>query len=301
MKVWLQQLLRQEPLRDIPWSSWFDDCKRHQIAGFVATELQRQGYSLPPEWRSHLFGQAQHNLGKLGFLEELSQNLQHPWLLLKGPYLAEAFYGGLQYRQLGDIDMLVAPEDLNRVSQQLQGLGLQRRVPRLPWTWALHAWEWSKPGQSLDLHFRLRAWPWLNLDMKRLWSRSQNYRNWRVPHLHDSLLMHLLGWVDDLGRGELKYKGCLDLWLMARQLQDWPAFWDERRAEGTHELARQALGWVAREWGQLPRELHCHDALNLPGSALAARWAWARCFQSRAAWALSWWLVTLPWRWWAHR
>jgi len=308
------------------WQSFVSFCERHLLAGYCYSRSRQLGQNLPDwvqaRWGTLLFRQALDNQRRMQFLDRLSERLDCPWILMKGPYLAERFYGGLQFRHLADFDVLIHGPDLERVSGIFSDLGLECATRYwLPQSWSLaflHALDW-KGETPVDLHFRLRALPFLKIDMERFFQNHQVWnwrgREYRVPGDNDCLLVHLLGLQDDLGRRDWKLKSMVDIYLMLSQLDlsmDWSEFFAERRREGLETVSRSLLSTVLSRLqakAQFPRlsralaqggtRVHVPDFERF--SALQARLWWSRVFDAPWPLALGWWALSLPVRWYAHR
>ena len=55
----------------------------------------------------------------------------HEVMLLKGPYLAERFYGGIDQREFYDLDILIRREELAAVERLLRSRGYIRKSSML--------------------------------------------------------------------------------------------------------------------------------------------------------------------------
>jgi len=54
---------------------------------------------------------------------ETLDGLEHPWLVVKGPVLAEIGYGGPRARLYDDLDLVVAPSDLPSAIRRIEAAG----------------------------------------------------------------------------------------------------------------------------------------------------------------------------------
>lgn len=116
-------------------------------------------------------GNAVHNLQYYGELRLLLAALKPegiPLILLKGIFLADAVYGNIGLREMNDIDVLVHPADLTRVSDILAGMGypplppvcaeitikthhhLPRMVKNGQAAFEIH-WNLASPGESYSI------------------------------------------------------------------------------------------------------------------------------------------------------
>jgi hypothetical protein len=111
-----------------------------------------------------LSGQAQLDAAAVEALDALEALGVEP-LLLKGPALARVLYGPGEHRGYSDVDLLVAPDDLERARRALAGLGYGHPeeafgIDDVGET--LHAETWSRRTEGtrggpllIDLHWRL--------------------------------------------------------------------------------------------------------------------------------------------------
>ena len=91
-------------------------------------------------------------------------------ILLKGPAFRRHLHADGSPRGYGDVDLLVAPADLERAGAALAALGFEKGLDHVdhPGVTEPHAQEWGRPGgpRVVDLHWRIagvdapaeRAW-----------------------------------------------------------------------------------------------------------------------------------------------
>jgi hypothetical protein len=122
----LGQLL-QHPVQ---WSSVFDLANRHGVASLLYQALSANSLPIPPAQIRRLRDAYHGNVHKALFLSrELIRILEHLETLglevipYKGLALAESMYGDVALRQAGDIDLMIRPHDLSRVSAAVRDLG----------------------------------------------------------------------------------------------------------------------------------------------------------------------------------
>ncbi len=119
--------LLQEPVR---WESLFDLADRHGVAPLLYQTLSTLEISIPANEFRYLRDAYHRNVHKALFLSrELIRILQHLGTLgfevmpYKGLALAETMYGDIALRQSGDIDLLIHPQDLSRITAAVCELG----------------------------------------------------------------------------------------------------------------------------------------------------------------------------------
>ena len=189
-----------------------------------------------------------------------------PFLVLKGPSLAEA-YGAAALRPFVDNDVLVRPPDFEAVAGALQGAGFwapPRSRRRLGGYLRLHG-EYpfgrvrSGRSSTVDVHTRLvppghgpRA------SFRALLGRSRpiRVRGAEVPALGwEDLLLALS--VNALKDQWDRLRLAADVAETARRVEDWDAVWERARGEGAERALALALLVAAAEVGA-----------ELPGGAL---------------------------------
>ena len=189
----------------------------------------------------------------------------HP-VLLKGAALARTLYGEGEVRGYFDVDLLVAPSDLDRLGKVLAGLGytnLNELQGVAEIGDALHAQEWSRTvegfgNQTLDVHWRLdgtqvppeAAWQALTRDRVPIDLGGQRLSTLALPGLAVHLALH----AAQHGPDDLKAIGDLN-----RGLERWP-----------EDVWRQAAPWPASS-RRLPAFCGGPESSRRPGSAMAQR------------------------------
>ncbi len=169
-------------------------------------------------------------------------------LLLKGPALARMLYHPGEHRGYGDIDLLVAPTDLDAGRRALAELGYanSERGGLDDVAGIMHSELWSQALESkmvqlmVDLHWRLAGCEapadviWKVLGRRRAWIELDGRS---VPVLaHDGLALHLATHAAQHGPDDIK--AIADL---ARGLERWdPEVW-----RSAADLAEQVDGAAA--------------------------------------------------------
>lgn len=169
-----------------------------------------------------------------------------PVLLLKGVIFAERLYGGLDRRPQFDVDVLVARRDGRRARAAL------RRAGHEGLAYDLHSRTFrNRDGIKIDLHHCLRTAPAYRLDEEAWWRdrRDVAVAGRMLPTLSDehTVLQLVLTGFEDLGQGMARIKQCLDLFLLARDLEasfDWAAFLERRARENVAGIAVNVLAIV---------------------------------------------------------
>jgi len=174
-------------------------------------------------------------------------------LFLKGPFVAQQFYGGIYRRSYMDVDILIHREDLPAADRLLGDMGFRRLslilVNHNTMTRFTHTYDYhkhvSEPGLPvqrqylpLDLHWRLRSHFTLRLDYAAIWEQQEECRlqgrTFPVLSAEYTLVMNALGVFFDIELGVIRLKGLLDLYKMLETLDpvmDWNVFVEKRAGE----------------------------------------------------------------------
>lgn len=305
----------------------------HGLQLFVFSELMRSPVraSLPRPWLDELKAAyvaqwaAQDRL--VHGLTELSSMLagRHEFILLKGPYHALRFFGGVSRRQFADVDILIERRDLAAVERLLLESGYERKsnlvLNRAVTAWFTHALDFAKPGMAVDLHWSLSANAAYSLDYEAIWRQRQTFvlrgQTFFVLSDEHEIVFSLISIFKDLERGAARLKAFVDLYFILVALNggmDWRRFLDNRRrerlllvsvsvlalllelfecAERFPELAAAVAGERARSKRSSAEPA---DLLNAPEGALRNKlWA-ANFYECSRLRVFLWWLVSLPFR-----
>lgn len=178
---------------------------------------------------------------------------QLPVLFLKGPFLAQQFYGDMRQRFHWDIDILVPREEVVAADRLIRDMGYSRLSLVLLSNGAMthftHTYDYHKriAGQEqpvrrqflpLDLHWRLRSHFSFRLDYRSIWQQRTDCRlqerMFPVLSAEYALVMNVLGIFVDIELGTIRLKNMLDLYKILATVDpvmDWDAFIERRSAE----------------------------------------------------------------------
>ncbi len=199
-------------------------------------------------------------------------------LFLKGLYFAQRFYGDVNRRHQGDIDVLVRSAHLEAALEVLAQLEfdvttnlddgkpvaerlreIRGPVPEK----APHAVSVRRGVVRLDLHWCLDTRSLARADEAGLWSRRRRFTlagcEFETLGDEDTLAFLLVSLCGDLRRGACRAKHFLDLYLILRELDptlDWEGFCERMRERGWLPLGINVLAVFLNLWG-------CAD--ELPG------------------------------------
>lgn len=150
-----------EPLpKDLNLAALYELCKTHSVLGIVFDVLPPSAAQIAPNvyenWQTKAFGIARRNMSYQHMDCELHRLLTAagiPHCTIKGT-AAASYYPNSMLRQMGDIDFIVAPEDLARTRHLLTRNGYAGTGHR-------HRFHESfvKDGMTYELHFSVSLVP----------------------------------------------------------------------------------------------------------------------------------------------
>ena len=228
-----------ETFDEADWQRIVELAQKQSVAPMLYARLKERGITPSPaaaqQLREIYLANAARNtrlLHEVGNIFRALQAADIPVIPLKGAMLAEAVYGNIALRQIGDVDLLVKPVDLKKALDVLRTLGYapkhpfeiesERRISQ-------HMPQLSKRGGvTLDLHWTIVN-PRYNVhfddnDLDQVWSRANPVKIGGVQVLMFSpmdLLWHLCLHAsvqhrfDDIG-----LRGFWDMALVIRRYGD---------------------------------------------------------------------------------
>lgn len=246
-------------------------------------------------------------------------------ILMKGPYLAERYYGDIAAREFIDLDLLVPMADRGRASRLLESAGYAVRSRMIGGeavtSFFVHGFDFVAGKINVDLHWRLSRHPSLRVDEARLWHERRAYaigdREYAVLSDEHELVFQALSLVRDIERGRPKAKNVIDILQVASAADatfDWDAVLGRARTEGTRGALVNVLSLcldVADARDLAPRLSAALDgqvrrvrvrASNAPfvfeprSWGLGNKWWSARVHDTNPLGWLLWWMVSLPFR-----
>jgi hypothetical protein len=306
---------------------------RHQLGTYSYWALQQLGLTrlLSPRSRATAKAAALRQrlvndrlALQLRELGELFEQAGVEVLFIKGPLLAQRFYGTVDARGVADIDILVrTPDDLGRVEALLLDHGFRRayRVPvgrRLACYFA-HHFEYRREALPLDVHWALQRHFSFAIDYRRIWETAAPVgfagRTYLATSDEYELVLQILGVLTDLQVGKLTLRSLVDIYHILKTVNTtlpWREFFSRRARERILRPSVFALAVVLDALdcrGELPslaalldekRDTVPPTSLAL-GAALQSRplafghkLLALRVYETPLVAAISWWLVSLP-------
>lgn len=153
----------------VDWQKMLALCDRHRITGLAWNAIKSADTAIPGE-AAEAFAHAARTIAEAGLrsvgqsvaLVEAFTKSDIPLVFLKGLTIGQIAYGNPFLKLSSDIDLLVAPHDLERVAAVLEQCGYVLRRPSAilhlrDWHRTHHESEWIIPGERLllELHSRL--------------------------------------------------------------------------------------------------------------------------------------------------
>ncbi len=188
------------------WTAVLDLARQHGVAPLLYRRLKDLGLALrvPPDILTSLRDEYLAATARaLVLYEKLGRVLTQfhaksiPVIPLKGIYLAEAVYGHIGLRSMGDVDLMVKTADLTRVEQVLFAMGFQRTHEVRERIREIHHFGYRHPADGLyiEVHWNLVSpdVP-IHIDAEDLWSRSRPTTLAKAPVFvlaPEDLLLHL--------------------------------------------------------------------------------------------------------------
>jgi len=123
--------------KEVDWSKFSVCAERHRVGAFLHWRLPARAREALPSAVLGEFGRAaergtHRSLQRASELVRLARQFADsgiPVASVKGPLLALQLYGELGQRHAGDIDLLVAPDDVERADALLKAQGYERTEP----------------------------------------------------------------------------------------------------------------------------------------------------------------------------
>jgi hypothetical protein len=247
----------------------------HGVSAMLATRMPG---SVPAEWQAFLDGQRAHTDSRyqrlsqlLSALDDCSRAAGVPFVALKGAALYELGLYSPGERPMADLDLLVRPHHVDRMTQLLGSVGFGQTIS----TWKHRVFESGDSGQAasfgehfrngikIDLHVAIReCLPRQAVDVSALMMPLEPHAGLNPYRSPSALMLHLL--LHAAGAmvfRTLRLVQLHDMALLSRRMSD--GDWEE--------LLRQAASarcglW----WAYAPLRLVAHYYQTVPAAVLAA-------------------------------
>lgn len=264
-------------------------------------------------------------------LAELFVKFGQEVIFLKGPFLAERFYGDLDRRAISDIDILVKKEAIDSAEQLLVRDGFQRDsvalINKKLAIYFTHHFEYRKRDIDLELHWALANHFSFNINYEKIWEQKQKFifkdRLFYILPDEYELVFQLLSIFKDIQIGTIALKSFVDIYMILKAIDknlNWKEFFDNRKEERLFSISLNTLDLVLdifdchknfiglSEYIEKNRTAVKYKVLNQKSELLNR----SRCAFKNKLWAFglyqtsifksfSWWAISLPFRLAMHR
>ena len=222
---------------DLNWEELFDLSEQHQVSGI----MYAQGKN--PLFRQAYYGAISSYMKRkeaLAILEKALRDNEIDFFLVKGPVVAE-YYPMPALRTMGDVDVVVHPEDRERVSNILLKLGFT-----IDGTKGKAEWHYYYGNLMFELHDHLVYDQTISRDKhKEFFNHCWQYvKDGAVdPSFHFLfLLLHLRKHFMNMGVGLRQF---MDVAVMEREDLNWP--WIEEKLREWELWAFSEKGFALNE------------------------------------------------------
>ena len=255
-------------------------------------------------------------------IKDIFESISLDVIFLKGVLFSDRFYGSIEKRSIGDIDILVKKKDINIFHHALLKNGYTRDslifIHEKLCVFFTHHYAYSKPKVKLDLHWSISRHPSYRINYEQLWLTK---RNWRykdtfftvLPEEYE-LVLQILSIFKDAQLGTLHAKSLLDAYVIINKIShkiDWIAFFKNRRQEGLFLISLNVIFLLSKlliddEFPELHHVLYKNKKLlsKLPHLYWQKDTSWhskirnkfwgIRLYESSAAKSFLWWATSLP-------
>ncbi|OBA08115.1 hypothetical protein A9P44_01885 [Paenibacillus polymyxa] len=174
-------------LQEMDWSRLLRLTEHHRVVPTVYLQLKTLDHPfIPAELLRTLQGQYQRNTLRMLQLQAEAERLTRLLtahgirvLMLKGPALAQQLYGDVSLRTSKDIDLLIAPDDMDEAEHWMKEAGYASKSGEVrvlgSWKWKDHHASFLHPQKrvEVELHWRLHPDGGREPSFDELWDYRQ--------------------------------------------------------------------------------------------------------------------------------
>ena len=230
----------QEALTDPEWDRLLELAERNGVAQVLSTCLKAQNITAPPvieeRIRNIRLSSAVRNMKLFHKLEKILEAFRNAGVVVvpfKGAWLAEAVYGDISLRSMGDVDLWVRRDQLDPVRKAMDSLGYvtQSKADRpLALQDAIlgETQFFKKDSPMVEIHWNVFPGEWsrhtARIDEPVIWQRTIPYKDEIVRQLspEDAIIQHCFHAAVSHQMSGHGLRTLLDLDLMRRKLTvDW--------------------------------------------------------------------------------
>ena len=193
---------------------------------------------------------------ELESLNELLVNSGHEAIFLKGLFLAKRFYGGIDRRHSGDVDILIKKKDIYKIDNLLRKNGyfplstiaLNKRLN----VFFTHEFLYQKKGFFWEVHWVLANHPSFRIDYRKVWEEKQKFiLNGKIYYILSpeyELTTQVLAVFMDMVMVSKPFKSLVDVYTILKSRInkdiDWEKFFAKRSEEGLFLISLNVLEMV---------------------------------------------------------
>ena len=194
-------------------------------------------------------------LKEIGVLSDLFNKAGKGVIFLKGPFLAQRYYGNIDRRAIADIDVLVKKDEIDDVDDLLKRNGFVRKsvvfIDKSLSIYFAHHFEYARHDIDLELHWALSTHFTFKLGYERIWQEKMNFefhkRNYWVLSDEYELVFQILSIFKDIELGTIKLKSFVDTYMILKAVDKnikWKEFFDYRKKECIYLISLNTLDLV---------------------------------------------------------
>ncbi|OIK09383.1 Renal dipeptidase [Bacillus sp. MUM 116] len=181
------RIVEGEWFLNIDWNKFYELAIHHRVFPLLYPILERKYQQNIPEKITKAMGKEYqkntfrmlHLTAELEQFSKLCSKNNIPFIVLKGPVLAQDLYGDLSLRTCGDLDVFISINNLEILDNLLQEQGYKKdeyiQTVLNDWKWRHHHFTYFHPVKNLklEIHWRLHPGPGKEPSFKDLWERKR--------------------------------------------------------------------------------------------------------------------------------
>jgi hypothetical protein len=279
-----------ETLTEADWKRLIALAQNHTVAPVLYVRLKERGITLPltiaEQLRRIYLASAMRNtrlFHELGKILRALQAANTPVIPLKGACLAEAVYGNIALRPMGDVDLWVPQPQLDPARAVMQTLGYATHSkadrPQALQDALTGETQFFKPNAPMvELHWNIFPGEWLRhttrIDEQVIWQRTQPINSGLLRQLspEDTILHLCVHLAVNHQMSEIGLRTLLDLDFARRKWSiDWKTVAQRARAWRVASATWLVLQALAELFGDPANQLPLPDLAPSPGRQFVLR------------------------------
>ncbi|MEC0233147.1 nucleotidyltransferase family protein [Paenibacillus kribbensis] len=182
-----QRTFAEIHLHKLDWTRLLRLAEHHRVVPLIYLQLKKSNHpAIPASLLGSLQAQYQRNTLRMLHLQAEAARLTRLLIdhglrvfILKGPALAQQLYGDVSLRTSKDIDLLIAPDDMDEAEHWIREAGYESKSGETrvlgSWKWKDHHTSFLHPQKRMEveLHWRLHPDAGGEPSFDELWDRRQ--------------------------------------------------------------------------------------------------------------------------------